>query len=118
MPFTFPINAIGCTVSGDLGPFTIYTDRFGKKVFYPKSPPKSPPTDLQLAVRSRFSSAQAEYMSLTPDEKIAWEKLAQRANLCLTGQNLFIHVAMMHTTSMLLTIIGQTGVSVDPPTLV
>jgi len=115
MAFTLPIHSLGFTVSGDVGPYTCYTDRFGKKVFYPKSPPKSPPSDLQLHSRMRFTSAQAQYMALSETDKAAWELLVQRANLCLTGQNLFIHVAMMHTYNMLLTLIGQTDVSVDPP---
>lgn len=115
MAFTFPIHALGFTVSGDVGPFTVYTDRFGKKVFYPRSPPKSPATDLQLAVRTRFMSAQDQYMQLSPADKQLWERLVQRSNLCMTGQNLLIHVAMMHTFAMLNTLIQQTGITVDPP---
>lgn len=115
MAFTFPIHALGFTVSGDVGPFTVYTDRFGKKVFYPKAPPDSPATDLQLAVRGRFIIAQAKYMELSPADKALWEQLVQRSNLCLTGQNLYIHVAMMHTFAMLDTLMQQTGITVDPP---
>lgn len=118
MAFTFPIELLGCTVSGDVGPFTVYTDRFGKKVFFPKAPPKSPATALQLRVRSRFMDAQAEYMALSDADKLDWEHLIRASNLCMTGQNLYIHVAMMHTTDMLNTLIHQTGVDVAPPTLV
>lgn len=115
MAFTYPIAMLGCTVSGDVGPYTVYTDRFGKKVWFPKSPPKSKPTELQLAVRRRFTTAQHQYMQLSAAEKKLWESLTRKANLCLTGQNLFIHVAMMWTFAMLATIQHQTGITVTPP---
>jgi len=102
-------------VSGDLGPLTIYTDRHGRKVAYPKSPPKSPPTDLQLGVRNRFRTSQAAYMDLSTVDKLAWETLVRRSNLCMTGQNLYIHVAMMLTFGFLDTLMQQTGVTVTPP---
>jgi len=115
MASALPLDVLGCTVSGDFGPYTIYTDRHGKKVFYPKSPPKAPPTDMQTAVRTRFSQAQAQYMSLSPGAKLDWENLVRAANLCMTGQNLLIHVATMHTSAMLQTLMQQTGITVTPP---
>ena len=118
MAQTLPTHLLGLTVSGDFGPLTIYTDRYGKKVCYLKSPPKSPPTDLQIAVRARFMSAQAEYMGLSDADKLDWEHLIRASNLCMTGQNLFIHVAMMHTFTMLHTLESQTGVKVEYPTAV
>lgn len=113
--FTFPIHLLGLTVSGDVGPFTVYTDRFGKKVFFPKAPPKSPASDLQLLVRSRFMLAQTEYMSLSDADKLAYENLVRATNLCMTGQNLFIHVAMMHTFTFLDTLQRQAGIAVPAP---
>jgi len=110
-----PASIIGLIVSGDVDGITIYTDRYNRKVAYPKSPPKEPPTQMQVDVRNRFKSAQAEYMGLTPPQKKAYESLTKKANLCMTGQNLFIHVAMKLTYGTLTTLQEQTGVTVVPP---
>ncbi len=109
-------NLLGLIVSGDVGGITIYTDRHGRKVAYPKAPPKEPPTQMQIDSRAKFKSAQAEYMALTSSEKQAYELLTKAANLCMTGQNIFISTAMRHTQGILDTIMLQTGITVVSPT--
>ncbi len=106
----------GLEVSGDFGPLTVYTDRFGKKVAYPKSPPKEPASPLQVQQRSRFRSAQKEYSSLSVSDKKDYEDLVNRASLCMTGQNLFIHTALRDTFAQLATLQRQWGITVTPPT--
>lgn len=108
-------SIFGLIVSGDVGDYTIYTDRFGKKVTFPKSPPKEPPTQLQVDLRARFKAAQQNYMALSDGDKADWETLVQRASLCMTGQNLYISVSMTRTYGTLDTLIRQTGISVAPP---
>lgn len=115
MALGIPASAIGLIVSGDVDGITIYTDRHGRKIAYPKAPPKEPPSDAQVALRARFKAAQAQYMSWRQPKRDAWEDLARAANLCLTGQNLLIHVAMKHTYEFLETIMRQTGIRVYPP---
>jgi len=118
MALGIPPSLLGLIVSGDVDGITIYTDRHGRKVAYPKAPPKEPPTKMQVDVRARFKAAQAEYMSITVDQKRAYELLTKAASLCLTGQNLWIHVAMKHTFGTLDTLQAQTGISVIPPSAV
>jgi len=115
MGLGIPASALGLIVSGDIGELTIYTDRRGRKIAYPKAPPKEPPSVMQINCRRRFRSAQLQYMALTPSQKLAYEDLARGAGLCLTGQNLLIHVAMKHTFGTLTTLMQQTGISVIPP---
>ena len=115
MAYTIPLSVLGVNVSGDLGPLTIYTDRFGKKVGYPRSPPKEPPSDLQVFYRNRFRTAQQSYMLLTPSQKLAWETLIQRTSICMTGQNLYIHIALKAAFDLLTTLQRQTGISVIAP---
>lgn len=115
MALGIPANVIGLIVSGDVDGLTIYTDRYGRKVAYPKSPPKEPPTDFQIYYRGRFKTAQANYMALTVPQKAAYENLTKASNLCMTGQNLWIHVALKHTFGLLNTLQEQTGISVIPP---
>jgi len=116
MAFTYPINLLGTTVSGDVGGMTAYTDRFGKKVFYPKAPPDKPPSEWQARLRNAFKLAQQEFMGLTPQQKADWETLIKASSLCMTGQNLFIHTAMIKDFDVLETIERQTNTSVVHPT--
>lgn len=115
MALGIPASTLGLIVSGDVDGITIYTDRYGRKVAYPKAPPKEPPTAFQTYYRGRFKTAQANYMALTVTQKAEYEDLTKRANLCMTGQNLFIHVALKHTFGLLNTLQQQTAVIVIPP---
>lgn len=118
MALGIPASALGLIVSGDVDGLTIYTDRHGRKVAYPKAPPKEPPTISQVNLRERFRLAQAQYMALSPAGRADWEQISVRSGICMTGQNLLIHVAMKHSLALLDTLMNQTGVSVAPPTLV
>ena len=115
MAYTIPFEFLGLTVSGDLADVTIYTDRFGHKVAFPRSPPKEPPTARQLVQRNRFRSAVAAYMALTDAEKAAYESITLKSGCCLTGQNLFIKVALKWEFNALNTLRRQTGIAVPSP---
>lgn len=115
MALGIPANILGLIVSGDVDGLTIYTDRHGRKIAFPKAPPKEPPTPLQVALRARFRAAQQAYMAETITEKALWEDLTKAVSLALTGQNLYIHVAMKHTFPFLDTLMAQSGISVSPP---
>lgn len=115
MPFGFPASMLGVIVSGDIGSSTIYTDRFGKTVEFPKSPPKTPPSPRQALLRKRFREAQQAYMSLSPQLKADWEYVARKSQAVATGQNLYIHFAMVHDYEVLQTVNRQCGTSVPPP---
>ena len=112
---SIPYNLLGLQVSGDLGPMTIYTNRHGKKVFFPKSPPKKPPSVAQIALRARFKSSQADYMALTDAEKLDYENLTKKTCIPMTGQNLWIHVSMTGDQSALDNLERQSDISVVTP---
>ncbi len=116
MALGVPANVLGLIVSGDVSGLTIYTDRYGRKVVFPKAPPKEPPTPAQVTIRLRFKQAQQEYMRTSADEKRRWEKISLATSLCMTGQNLFIHVAMRLAYGTLDTLMRQSGINVTPPT--
>lgn len=102
-------------VSGDFGDLTIYTNRFGKKVAFPKSPPDKAPTPIQNQQRSRFFLAQADWSSQTKQVKSNLEELCRKANIPMTGQNLWIHAALMNDNQAIVTLERQTGISVPKP---
>lgn len=89
-----PASFLGLKVAGDLGGNTFYTDRYGRKIVYPISPPKERPSVQQVLHRNRFARAVAEWQSLSEDEKTTLEKIANRNSLCATGQNVFISAAL------------------------
>lgn len=118
MAWTIPWDLIGSNVSGDFGDLTIYTDRNFRKVPFPRSPPKEPPTARQIVQRDRFRQAVQTYLALPASEKDAYERLTLKASCSLTGLNLWIKVALTHQFAALVTIQRQTGITVQvPPSL-
>jgi len=107
--FTVPWQLMGIWVSGDVGELTIYTDRFGRKVPFPKAPPDKPPSPQQIAHRARFRTAQAAWSALTADEKAQLELATNRGSLVMTGQNLYITVALRNDQDALDTLARQTA---------
>jgi hypothetical protein len=54
-------------------------------------------------------------MALSPQIKLDWENLVRSTSLCMTGQNLFIHISMKGAYTLLDTLIAQSGISVPAP---
>ncbi len=102
-------QALALIASGTVAGFIIYTNRKGRKVIYPTPvfPPSSSPAQLQ--VRDRFRRAQAAWSSLSPADKLSLETVVLRLSLPLTGQNLYMRLAMQTNQLKRLTLIRQTG---------
>lgn len=81
---------IGFNATGDLGPFTIYTSRTKRTVWFRKSPPTSPPSIRQLHYRNRFRCAAAAWRALPQGDRDAWNLACQRAGLYLCGYALWL----------------------------
>jgi hypothetical protein len=84
------IPFLGLTVTGDLGPLTIYTTRRNKIVYFDKSPPEKPPSDAQLVVRNRWRQAALNWKKKPLADRQAWERIVQKAGLRITGYNYWI----------------------------
>jgi len=82
---------LGFRQTGDLGPFTIYTSRRRKPVWFLKSPPMKPPSPMQRHQRSRFTMAARAWQQLSPGIRKRWSLAAARARLYLSGYNLWLH---------------------------
>lgn len=115
MAFGVPVSLLGFIVKGDLAGQTIYTDRHGRKVYFPQAPPNKPPSPLQVVQRARFAAALGNWKALSHQQKAAWEAITLKASLCMTGHNLFIHVSLRGDFSNLATLQAQTGIDVDDP---
>lgn len=118
MPLGYPVDLLGFMVSGDIGGFTIYTDRFYRKVIFPIAPPCEPPSPMQVKQRARFASAMASWRAADQADRDGFEEISLRASLCMTGLNLWIHTCLKGTFVQLATLQRQTGVSVNDPAFV
>jgi len=118
MPYTINWQLMGIALSGDIGDLTIYTDRFGRKIAFPKSPPKKPPSARQEVLRARFRTAQGNYMALSDAQKTDYENVTKRTSLGITGQNLWISISLKHTFDILRTVERQSGITLVQPTAV
>jgi hypothetical protein len=112
---TIPPSLWGIMVSGDVGDLTVYTDRYGKKVFYKKAPPEKPASVLQALQRGRFRDAMANWKALPQATRDDWETVSLRASLCMTGLNMWIHFSLKGTMAGLHTFVHQTGILLDYP---
>jgi hypothetical protein len=108
--WSIPWNLLGTWVSGDLGGYTIYTDRFGRKNVFEKSPPEKPPTPAQIHQRARFKQAQAAWRALTPQERDNLETATRRLSIPMTGQNLYLKAALRNMDSAVRTVERQSGI--------
>ena len=115
MAWTVPWQLMGLQVSGDFADLTIYTDRYGRKVPFLKSPPKEPASAAQVASRNAFRLAQQSWMALSAQEKKDLEDACRKTSIPLTGQNLWIHTILKLDKDAYLTIQRQSGITLPLP---
>ena len=82
-------SILGFRPTGDVGPFTFYTKSNGTIVFFPRAPPKIPPSLFQLYQRGRFTAAAAAWKALPEKTRTNWEQATKTLSLKLNGLNLF-----------------------------
>lgn len=111
---TLPWSVFGLRVSGDLAGYTCYTDKYGRKIFYPRAPPDKPPTQAQLQRRDLFRQAVLAWKSLSTDDKANLEAAVARTSLCLTGQNLYVSCSMRQDPSAYDAISRQSNLALPP----
>lgn len=107
-------QAIAILANGEIAGLIIYTNKNGLKVIYPKpsyTPSSSP---AQLQARDRFKRAQAAWAALSSSDKALLELAVLRSSLPLTGQNLYLRLAMQTNQGKRLTLIRNTGLPLPP----
>lgn len=108
-PVESALPLLGFAIHGDLGPLTIYTSSRGRKVFFLKAPPLTPPTLRQRGQRLRFSAAAAAWRLLSPAARDLWKRAAKLAHLRIGGYALWTAYQLAHNPRWLSTIERQTG---------
>lgn len=97
-----------------MGPLTWYTKKNGTIVFFPRSPPKSPPTDRQTRQRDRFTQAATAWQTLTTQTQALWELATKRLSLKINGYHLFTWYFCTQDDHAITTIERQTGITLRP----
>jgi len=98
--------------NGDLGPYTFYTSSRKRLVVFPKTWPKDPATYHQTLYRNRWRHAALRWQSLPAEVRLRWKVMARRANLTITGYNLYIVYILGKGTKTVETIQRQTRLNV------
>jgi hypothetical protein len=110
-------NVLGIWISGDIGEYTTYTDRKGRKVVYYYTPPKKPPSPRQVRCRARFAHAHALWKALTNDEKKALEDCSRKLSLPITGKNIYMSASLTNKVSQYATLERQSKITLPTLTL-
>lgn len=115
MALGVPASMLGLIASGDVDGLSIYTDRHGRKIAYPKAPPEKPPSPLQVYQRTRFKDAMSNWRNATQSTRTNYETVSLRANLAMTGLNLWLHFSLKGRPAALATLSLQTGITLTMP---
>lgn len=110
------LRFLGMRPTGDLGPLTIYTNKRGRMVAFPKAPPLKPASMFQNAQRNRFRAVGRLWQTLTQDQRNEWQEAADAAGLYCTGFNLFLYYEITRDEASITTIERQTGRTLLPIT--
>lgn len=98
-------------VSGDIGDITFYNDRRGNIIFYPASPPLTPPSAAQRVMRQRWATYMRQWSELTAAQQADWRLAVQRAGLQIGATALWLWYQITRDRATLATIERQSGVS-------
>lgn len=102
-------SIMGLRPTGDLGPLTWYTKTSGTIVYFPRSPPKCPPTDRQIYQRNQLRRAAIAWQLLDAATRANWEQATKRLSLRLTGYNLWTYYHITGDTSIIDTVSRHSG---------
>jgi hypothetical protein len=106
---------LGLKIQGDLGPFTCYTSKRNRIVWFLKAPPKTPLTEEQLNQLAMFREAAWAWRSFTDEQRQVWTLAARKASLRISGYNLLTYLVATGDDAAVRTIERQTGISLPRP---
>lgn len=106
---------LGMYITGDIGPLTFYTNQRAKLVAFPRAPPLHPPSTTQEAIRELFRDYATKWRALTHAQRAQWLSAGRKANLAITGYNLFFWFCRSRDEAELRTIERQTGITLTRP---
>lgn len=105
---TAMVPFLGFIAWGDINELSVYRDKQGKMIFFPKTWPDKPPSESQLAQRAKYTAAAVLWKALSDNEREQWDLACRRACLCMHGYNLWQHWQQMADESAIRTLERQT----------
>jgi hypothetical protein len=108
----------GLNIQGDWGPLTFYTATNKDLIAFLKAPPRCPETQNQRMIRDRFVRIGLSWADMTQPQRDQWEAITRRANLRVTGFNLFTYWQMRRDTPAIATLEAQTNIPLYKPTFI
>jgi hypothetical protein len=88
----------------------MYTNRHGRIIAYPQAPPRVPATPNQVLQRARLHTIATLWRQLTAPQRAAYAAATRRANLSITGFNLYTVCQMRRDWSYAETVAHQSGI--------
>lgn len=100
---------LGFEVTGDLGPWTLYTSHRHALVFYARVPSLDPASVRQTVVRTKWTAAATAWRALTAPQRAAYERASRVLSLRITGYNLWVYWRTTGDRDTIRTIERQAG---------
>jgi len=116
--WTPPWNLLGLRISGDVGDVTLYKNKNGKTVVFPKDRRQDKQSQRRIDQQARFTTAQANWSALTSTEKLALEDMTKKLSIAMTGQNVYISCQLRNDIGGYSTLEDQSGITLPPFTFV
>lgn len=89
------ITFFGFIAWGDVAQMTVYRDKQGKMIWFPKTYPDKPPSQAQLDNRQRFTDIAAAWRAISQETRDQWHLATRRGSLTMHGYDLFVHWQML-----------------------
>lgn len=108
------LRFMGYHATGDLGPYTFYTTKRKAIVWFEKYWPCKEATPLQAHTRNKFRLAGYLWQALEPQQRVDWLSAQAKANLQITGYNLFVYYICTNDAPTIHTIERQAHLTLLP----
>lgn len=108
------LNFLGMNIQGDLDGITCWRSARGAIIWYPRAPPRKPPSPLQVLQRQKWTDILVDWNNFTEAQRQAWLDLADQAHTRITGLNLYLWYRCSQDDRVIHTLELQTGITVLP----
>lgn len=105
------VATLALRVTGDLGPFTIWTDKYGRTCLCLKTWLKDPASFSQITHRNRIRLAAVEWRLLHPTTRKAWLTTARVTGARCNGYMLWSYYRMTQDIKTIKTLFRQAKIT-------
>jgi len=106
---------LGFNTQGDVGGMTLYTAKDKGLVIFASTSPKVPASRRQTHQRNRLRLVALAWHALPAGERATWAAAADKANLRISGFNLFTYTILTHDRGPARTVAANTHTTLAFP---